>query len=145
MAGRWCPYATNYNGNADPQPGQQSPPGLTKPVIYWNPVIAPGNITFYKGAMFPQWQGSALIGGMVSKTLNRVTFDGKGGATPRRALGCRSPHPRCRGRARWCDMAAGRQHHRRHVPCDAEIESVCWYGCPRGECRADIFLVWALF
>jgi glucose/arabinose dehydrogenase len=27
-------------------------------------------------------QGSALIGGMVSKTLNRITFDGKGGATP---------------------------------------------------------------
>ena len=32
--------------------------------------------------MFPQWQGSALIGGMASKTLNRITFDGKGGATP---------------------------------------------------------------
>ena len=31
--------------------------------------------------MFPQWQGSALIGGMGSQTLNRVTFDGKGGAT----------------------------------------------------------------
>jgi glucose/arabinose dehydrogenase len=38
---------------------------------------------FYKGAMFPQWQGSALIGGMASKTLNRITFDGKGGATPK--------------------------------------------------------------
>ena len=35
---------------------------------------------FYKGAMFPQWNGSALIGGMGSQTLNRVTFDGHGGA-----------------------------------------------------------------
>lgn len=74
-------YATNYNGTPIPSPDSNPPPGLTKPVIYWNPVIAPGNIVFYKGAMFPQLQGSALIGGMVSKTLNRITFDGKGGAT----------------------------------------------------------------
>jgi len=37
---------------------------------------------FYKGTMFPQWNGSALIGGMGSQTINRVTFDGKGGAKP---------------------------------------------------------------
>ena len=37
---------------------------------------------FYKGSMFPQFKGSALIGGMGSQTVNRVTFDGKGGATP---------------------------------------------------------------
>ena len=41
-----------------------------------------GRIMFYNGAMFPQWKGSALIGGMQTKTLNRVTFDGKGGAKP---------------------------------------------------------------
>jgi glucose/arabinose dehydrogenase len=32
--------------------------------------------------MFPQWNGSALIGGLATKTLSRITFDGKGGATP---------------------------------------------------------------
>ena len=73
-------YSQNYNGVPIPSPDTR--PDLTKPVIYWTPVIAPGNITFYKGSMFPQWQGSALIGGMGSQTLNRVTFDGKGGATP---------------------------------------------------------------
>jgi aldose sugar dehydrogenase len=73
-------YAMNYN--AVPIPSPDTRPDLTKPVIYWTPVIAPGSLTFYKGAMFPQWQGSALIGGMGSKTLNRITFDGKGGATP---------------------------------------------------------------
>jgi glucose/arabinose dehydrogenase len=30
--------------------------------------------------MFPQWNGSALIGGLASRTVNRITFDGKGGA-----------------------------------------------------------------
>ena len=73
-------YATNYNGT--PIPAPETRPDLQKPVIYWNPVIAPGNITFYKGAMFPQWAGSALIGGMATQTLSRVTFDGRGGATP---------------------------------------------------------------
>ncbi len=72
-------YATNYNGVPIPSPDTRS--DLAKPVIYWTPVIAPGNLVFYKGAMFPQWKGSALIGGMGTQTLNRVTFDGKGGAT----------------------------------------------------------------
>jgi len=73
-------YAVNYNGVPIPSPDTR--PDLTKPVIYWTPVIAPGNLTFYEGAMFPQWQGSALIGGMATQSLNRITFDGKGGATP---------------------------------------------------------------
>ena len=73
-------YATNYNGVPIPSPDTR--PDLAKPVIYWTPVIAPGNMVFYNGALFPQWKGSALISGMASQTLNRVTFDGKGGATP---------------------------------------------------------------
>jgi glucose/arabinose dehydrogenase len=72
-------YAMNYNGVPIPSPDTR--PDLTKPVIYWTPVIAPGNIMFYKGAMFPQWQGSALIGGLATQSLNRITFDGKGHAT----------------------------------------------------------------
>jgi glucose/arabinose dehydrogenase len=73
-------YATNYNGVPIPSPDTR--PDLAKPVIYWTPIIGPGNLMFYKGAMFPKWQGSALIGGMETKTLNRITLDGKGGATP---------------------------------------------------------------
>jgi glucose/arabinose dehydrogenase len=73
-------YATNYNGVPIPSPDTR--PDLAKPVIYWTPVIAPGNLMFYTGAMFPQWQGSALLGGMATQTLNRITFDGHGGAKP---------------------------------------------------------------
>ena len=72
-------YGINYNGVPIPTPDTR--PELTKPVIYWTPVIAPGSLTFYNGAMFPQWKGSALVGGMATQTLNRITFDGKGGAT----------------------------------------------------------------
>ncbi len=73
-------YSVNYNQVPIPSPDTR--PDLTKPVIYWTPVIAPGSLTFYNGSMFPQWRGSALIGGMSTRTLTRITFDGKGGATP---------------------------------------------------------------
>ncbi|HXS06706.1 MAG TPA: PQQ-dependent sugar dehydrogenase [Rhizomicrobium sp.] len=73
-------YAVNYNGVPIPSPDTR--PDLTKPVIYWTPIVAPGNLIFYKGAMFPQWNGSGLMGGLDTMTLNRITFDGKGGAKP---------------------------------------------------------------
>jgi glucose/arabinose dehydrogenase len=73
-------YAVNYDNVPIPSPDTR--PDLTKPVIYWTPIIAPGNLMFYKGAMFPQWNGSALISGLGSETISRVTFDGNGGAKP---------------------------------------------------------------
>jgi glucose/arabinose dehydrogenase len=73
-------YATNYNGVPIPS-FDTAPSSFTKPVIYWNPVIAPGNLMFYKGNTFRGWNGSALASGMASQSLTRITFDGKGGAT----------------------------------------------------------------
>ena len=67
-------YATNYNGVPIPSPDTR--PDLTKPVIYWTPIIAPGNITFYKGSAFPQWNGSILLGGMATMSINRIVVDG---------------------------------------------------------------------
>ena len=72
-------YGVNYNGVPIPKPDTR--PDLVKPVIYWVPVIAPGNLMFYKGSMFPKWKGSALLSGLVAEGIVRVAFDGKGGAT----------------------------------------------------------------
>jgi glucose/arabinose dehydrogenase len=72
-------YGHNYDGVPIPDPDTR--PDLAKPVIYWVPVIAPGNLVFYKGAMFPQWDGSALASGLASQSLTLIKFDGKGGAT----------------------------------------------------------------
>ena len=73
-------YSTNYNGVPIPSPDTRS--DLQKPVIYWTPVIAPSDLVFYRGTLFKDWNGSALAGGLGSMTLSRITFDGKGGATP---------------------------------------------------------------
>ena len=67
-------YAVNYNGVPIPSPDTR--PDLQKPVLYWTPVIAMGNLIFYHGSMFPQWNGSALIGGLGTKTLNRIIISG---------------------------------------------------------------------
>ncbi len=71
-------YGHNYNGVPIDSPDTR--PDLAKPVIYWVPVIAPGNLIFYKGAMFPQWNGSGFASGLASEMILRLTFDGKGGA-----------------------------------------------------------------
>lgn len=73
-------YATNYDGVPIPSPDMR--PDLTKPVIYWTPIIAPGNLMFYHGAMFPQWKGSGFVSGLATQALLRITFDKKGGAQP---------------------------------------------------------------
>jgi len=71
----------NYNGV--PVPNYDTRPDLAAPVLFWAPVIAPGNLMFYTGAQtFPQWNGSGLVSGLASMTLIRLVFDGHGGAKP---------------------------------------------------------------
>jgi aldose sugar dehydrogenase len=72
-------YGKNYDGVPIPHPDTR--PDLAKPVLYWVPVIAPGNLMFYRGTQtFPQWNGNGFISGLVSMSLNRIIFDGHGGA-----------------------------------------------------------------
>ncbi len=72
-------YGMNYNEVPIPHPDTR--PEFVKPVLYATPVIAPGNLMFYKGKKtFPQWDGNGFITGLGSHTINRVIFDGKGGA-----------------------------------------------------------------
>ena len=72
-------YGNNYNGVPIPKPDTR--PDLAKPVLYWVPIIAPGNLMFYRGTKtFPQWNGSGFVSGLGTRTLNRIIFDGHGGA-----------------------------------------------------------------
>ena len=68
----------NYDGT--PIPRHRTRPEFKPPVVSWTPVIAPSSLIIYSGAMFPQWRGSAFIGGLASQALVRVAMDGRGGA-----------------------------------------------------------------
>ena len=116
-------YAPNYNGVAIPHPDTR--PDLAKPAIYWVPVIAPGNLMFYRGTQtFPQWDGNGFIGGLGTQSLTRVIFDGKGGAKTRRALECGKAHPRCGRSPRWLAVVAGRRQCRRPDPCNTQVSAL---------------------
>jgi glucose/arabinose dehydrogenase len=48
--------------------------GMVDPIYYWDPVIAPSGLTFYNANLFPQWKGSAFVGGLRGAMLDRLTI-----------------------------------------------------------------------
>lgn len=64
----------HYDGK--PIPDHDTRPDFAAPRVSWTPVISPAGLIFYSGDMFPDWKGSAFIGGLSSQALVRVTFDG---------------------------------------------------------------------
>jgi glucose/arabinose dehydrogenase len=65
----------HYNG--DPIPDHAADDGFAQPALSWSPVIAPGDMLFYTGDMFPAWKGHALITGLGAQALVDVTIDGE--------------------------------------------------------------------
>lgn len=70
-------YGREYSGRKVGK-GLTAQAGMEQPVYYWDPVIAPSGMAFYRGNLFDGWQDSLLIGGLASQTLVRLTLqDGK--------------------------------------------------------------------
>jgi glucose/arabinose dehydrogenase len=74
----WPVVSNGVHYSGDPIPDHDTRPEFAAPAVSWTPVIAPGDMLFYSGAAFPAWQGDALIAGLVSRGIVRVTFDGGG-------------------------------------------------------------------
>jgi len=68
-------YGVEYRG-APINEGITAREGLEQPVYYWDPVIAPGGMTFYDGAMFPGWRGNLLVAGLKEKHIARLVIEG---------------------------------------------------------------------
>ena len=49
--------------------------GMIDPVHDWVPSIAPSGLMIYRGDLFPEWDGDALIGGLASRDLRRVDLE----------------------------------------------------------------------
>jgi aldose sugar dehydrogenase len=84
---RGANYGYPIVSNGDHYDGREIPdhdtrPEFSKPAMYWVPAISPAGFIIYKGERFGDWTGSGFIGGLSSRALVRVTFEG---ATAREA------------------------------------------------------------
>ena len=55
-------------------PNHASMPVFTAPAIAWVPAISPAGLIFYQSGDFADWDGNALIGGLSSRALIRVSL-----------------------------------------------------------------------
>lgn len=49
--------------------------GMIDGVHIWTPSIAPSGLTIYRGDMFPDWQGDAIIGGLASRDIRHLDIE----------------------------------------------------------------------
>lgn len=68
-------YGEEYNGSPV-NDGIAVREGMEQPIYYWDPVIAPGGMLFYRGDLFP-WRGNLLIAGLRTQTVVRLELDGE--------------------------------------------------------------------
>ncbi|HZF43192.1 MAG TPA: PQQ-dependent sugar dehydrogenase [Sphingomonadaceae bacterium] len=79
VKGRNYGYPNVSNGDhydGKPIPDHSPRDGFEAPKVSWNPAISPGGLMIYSGNLFPQWKGSAFIGGLSSEALVRVALNG---------------------------------------------------------------------
>ncbi len=67
-------YCEDYGGERMVESAARE--GMEQPLYYWDPVIAPGDMDFYRGALFP-WRGDILIAGLRSQQLVRLDVEGE--------------------------------------------------------------------
>jgi aldose sugar dehydrogenase len=71
------PFVSNGNHYGGGRiPDHDTRPDLIAPAVWWTPVISPAGFLIYSGQRFSQWQGNGFIGGLSSRSLVRIVFDG---------------------------------------------------------------------
>jgi glucose/arabinose dehydrogenase len=72
----WPVVSNGDNYDNSPIPDHPTRPEFEGPKVSWNPSISPSGLVIYSGKLFPQWRGSAFLGGLSSQALIRVSLDG---------------------------------------------------------------------
>lgn len=62
----------HYDGRQIPK--HPTRPEFQPPKAFWVPVISPGGMIIYKGDLFSSWKGNAIITGLSSQSIVRVTI-----------------------------------------------------------------------
>ena len=66
-------YGIEYSGEPIGSAIQQKE-GMEQPVYYWDPVLSPGGMIFYKGNAIPEWENNLFISGQSSAHLARLVI-----------------------------------------------------------------------
>ena len=69
-------YGVNYVSGTKIGEGTAKP-GITPPLHYWVPSIAPSGMAFYTGDKFPRWRGDLFVGALRDQALVRLKLDGE--------------------------------------------------------------------
>ena len=48
--------------------------GMEQPLLHWTPSIAPSDMIYYEGNIYPELKNSFLVTALVSKDVKKVTF-----------------------------------------------------------------------
>ena len=67
-------YGIEYGGGKVGE-GIQQKEGMEQPVYYWDPVLSPAGMTFYKGNTIPEWKNNLFIGGLNSMHIARLVIE----------------------------------------------------------------------
>ena len=78
-------YGEQYSGGPIGS-GEAQMEGMEQPVYFWDPVIAPGGMTFHAGEAFSDWNGDALIGSLYPGGVVRLSLNGDGLVTEEERL-----------------------------------------------------------
>jgi aldose sugar dehydrogenase len=66
-------YGIEYGGRKVGE-GIQQKAGMEQPVYYWDPVLSPGGMAFYKGKAIPEWENNLFISGLSSAHIARLVI-----------------------------------------------------------------------
>ena len=66
-------YGIEYGGDRIGD-GIQQKEGMEQPVYYWDPVLSPSGMCFYKGKAIPEWENNLFIGGLSSTHIARLVI-----------------------------------------------------------------------
>jgi len=66
-------YGIEYSGEEIGDAIQQKP-GMEQPVYYWDPVLSPGGMVFYRGNAIPEWKNNLFICGLSSQHIARLVI-----------------------------------------------------------------------
>jgi glucose/arabinose dehydrogenase len=66
-------YGIEYSGEKVGD-GIQQKEGMEQPVYYWDPVLSPSGISFYKGNAIPEWENNLFVCGLSGARIDRLVI-----------------------------------------------------------------------